>query len=882
MAITYVNDLRLSEMGTGDNSGTWGTVTNTNLELIGDAFGYGTRAIANASTDNITIADGTADADRAMYLKLTGGGQACTVTLLPNTVSKVWMMENGTSADLTFTQGSGANVIIPAGDTKIIASDGAGSGAAVYDVFSSLSVIDLKVQDDLTVTDDVSIGGDLTVSGDNVTFQSANTDDPLITIKQTGNNTTSSRIYFVKDKGAAGADNDEIGKIQFIADNDAQEQISFVKQIATIADASDGAEGGKFQIQIASHDGELVDGLVLTDGSAEDEIDVTIASGTSSVTTVAGLLGVKGITPSAPLAVLANSSTYEGLELVTPSGDGSGEFHIGVHDSGGSAGRGLQIRRGGSDGMDTLSVSIDSAGSVGLGTSATNASSSFSNLFIGGNGYIYAETAVGASNSFSFSQNARFDTDNSWEYISTDEASNYYQSGGEHVWRYVASGTAGNDISWSEAMRIDNSGRVGIGTALMSSFYATKFVINVGDEDGITIYNDGANERAYIMFADDTSGTARFSGQISYDHSNDQMSFTTAAQTSVTIDGIKLGIGCSPATPFEVSDGTERYRIDFGTDVVYLMARNASAYIEAEYIATIHEFRGHGDDSGNLSLKINNDGNVGIGSTIPSTSYKFIVQNSTNQINQLNYNSNASFTQDLHAWDTIRAGTSAFNFGRMRTDVGGSPDSEFIFNGAGTASADGSWNGGGADYAEYFEWSDGNPSNQDRVGISVKLEGNKIVASSSDDDASEIIGVVSGNPAVVGDTAWNKWKDKYEKDDYNRYVMEEYTFTEWTTPATDTEDAVHHIYPTDYIPSDVTVPSDATVISTDDDGNKLMRKKLNSSYDKSATYLPRSERKEWDTVGLVGKLRMTKGQKTGTNWIKMRDISENVEEWLVK
>jgi len=168
MAISYVNDLRLSEMATGDNSGTWGTVTNTNLELIGDALGYGTRAIADASADNITIADGTADADRAMYLKLSGGGQACEVTLLPTTVSKVWIMENGTNSALTFKQGSsssGDKVIIPAGDTKIIATDGGGGSGVVYDVLTSLSVVDLKVQDDLTVTDDVAIGGLATVGG---------------------------------------------------------------------------------------------------------------------------------------------------------------------------------------------------------------------------------------------------------------------------------------------------------------------------------------------------------------------------------------------------------------------------------------------------------------------------------------------------------------------------------------------------------------------------------------------------------------------------------------------------------------------------------------------------------------------------------------------
>ena len=140
MASTYVNNLRLNEMATGDQSGTWGTTTNTNLELIGQAFAWGTRAIANASTDNITIADGASDADRSMALKLTGGGQACTVTLLPNTSSKVWVMENATSYTLTFTQGSGANVAILAGETKMIATDGGGSGAVVYDLLTDVNL----------------------------------------------------------------------------------------------------------------------------------------------------------------------------------------------------------------------------------------------------------------------------------------------------------------------------------------------------------------------------------------------------------------------------------------------------------------------------------------------------------------------------------------------------------------------------------------------------------------------------------------------------------------------------------------------------------------------------------------------------------------------
>jgi hypothetical protein len=186
MASTYVNDLRLEIMATGDQSGAWGGTTNTNLELIGEAFSYGTRAIANASTDNITIADGASDADRSLYLKLTGGGQACTITLLPNTVSKVWIMENNTNSTLTFTQGSGANVAIPTGQTKVIASDGAGSGAVVYDVFTDLNVAgDLTVASTVkplgdTAADDLAAFGYTSVLGAILTGQGSTNDVTLV------------------------------------------------------------------------------------------------------------------------------------------------------------------------------------------------------------------------------------------------------------------------------------------------------------------------------------------------------------------------------------------------------------------------------------------------------------------------------------------------------------------------------------------------------------------------------------------------------------------------------------------------------------------------------------------------------------------------------
>ena len=149
---TYDNDLRLKEIATGDESGGWGTSTNTNLSLIADAFGYGSEAITtNADTHATTIADFSADAGRALYLKYTGTlDSACTITLGPNTVSKVWIIENATSGsqNIIIKQGSGATVTIPNGDVKVVYSDGGGSGGAIYDAFT-----------DLNVTDNLKVGG---------------------------------------------------------------------------------------------------------------------------------------------------------------------------------------------------------------------------------------------------------------------------------------------------------------------------------------------------------------------------------------------------------------------------------------------------------------------------------------------------------------------------------------------------------------------------------------------------------------------------------------------------------------------------------------------------------------------------------------------------
>jgi len=142
---TYVNDLRLKEIATGDESGTWGTSTNTNLELIAEAFSFGTEDFASDADDTLTIADGATDPARSLYLKV-GTSTTLTatrnLTLAPNTVSKIWIIENATAGgqSITVKQGSGTSVTIANGSVAVVYSDGGGAGANVVNAFTDLNV----------------------------------------------------------------------------------------------------------------------------------------------------------------------------------------------------------------------------------------------------------------------------------------------------------------------------------------------------------------------------------------------------------------------------------------------------------------------------------------------------------------------------------------------------------------------------------------------------------------------------------------------------------------------------------------------------------------------------------------------------------------------
>ena len=132
-----------------------------------------------------------------------------------------------------------------------------------------------------------------TYDGTDLFIESDEASKPVITIKNTSNGTTGGELSFVKDKGAAGADDDEIGTLTFWSDNSAQEQTQFANIKVSVSEADDTDEAGKMSFGIATSNGSassLTSGLVLEGEHNTREIDATIGYGTSSTTTVAGTL----------------------------------------------------------------------------------------------------------------------------------------------------------------------------------------------------------------------------------------------------------------------------------------------------------------------------------------------------------------------------------------------------------------------------------------------------------------------------------------------------------------------------------------------------------------------------------------------------------------
>ena len=164
MASSYTSNSGIEKPAEGDQTGEWGDTVNTNMDII-DRSINGVGAITlSGTTHTLTTTDGTLS--DGMYKVLVLGGSPSgtnTITIAPNDADKVYIVVNGSGQTATFTQGSGGNVSVLNGDSKIIYADGAGSGAAIVDVTADLSFSSVNI--DGGTIDGTVIGGASAAAG---------------------------------------------------------------------------------------------------------------------------------------------------------------------------------------------------------------------------------------------------------------------------------------------------------------------------------------------------------------------------------------------------------------------------------------------------------------------------------------------------------------------------------------------------------------------------------------------------------------------------------------------------------------------------------------------------------------------------------------------
>jgi len=141
MASTYTVNSGIELIANGEQSGTWGDTTNTNLQII-DRLTNGVGNITlSGTTHTLTTTDGSLS--DGQYKVLVFGGSPSgtnTVTVSPNDQDKLFFVKNNSGQSVVISQGSGANVTVPNGESAVIYCDGAGSGAAVVNLSATFDL----------------------------------------------------------------------------------------------------------------------------------------------------------------------------------------------------------------------------------------------------------------------------------------------------------------------------------------------------------------------------------------------------------------------------------------------------------------------------------------------------------------------------------------------------------------------------------------------------------------------------------------------------------------------------------------------------------------------------------------------------------------------
>ena len=326
MASSYTTSFGIEKIGSGEQSGAWGTTTNHNLDILDRITAY-TAVALSGTTQTLTVREaspgsGTENLQDGMYrvIKFTGAlGGNNTVTIAPNTTKAYFLIHNATTDSgssgpysVILTQGSGANITVANGKNAIIYCDGGGSGAVVVDAVSNLALATVTASGDVTSAGTVNVTGD-TASGDGASMGYTSSEGLILTGQGSTNDVT------IK--------NDADADVITIATGATNVDVVGDLTAATLNADGDTAASDSAAIGYTSAEGIIITGQGSTnDVTIKNDADadvITIATGATNVDVVGDLtastINADGDTAAADNAAMGYTAA-EGLIL---TGQGS-------------------------------------------------------------------------------------------------------------------------------------------------------------------------------------------------------------------------------------------------------------------------------------------------------------------------------------------------------------------------------------------------------------------------------------------------------------------------------------------------------------------------------------------------------------------------------
>lgn len=381
----------------------------------------------------------------------------------------------------------------------------------------------------------------------------------------------------------------------------------------------------------------------------------------------------------------------------------------------------------------------------------------------------------------------------------------------------------------------------------------TKLVVE-GDTGNIGIGTAAPDTNLHVMVSDASMGSVAVEGAIVESNSS----------TAITIG----------------SGATSEGMLHFGDSGAVNSGRIVYAHNENDmYFATAATERMRIKSNGQIRINTTDDyTQLEMGSTDANGSLRMLQSGNGTVIQAYGWCTNYGGTVQQNIVG-VNYSSGAYSYGGL--DNGGS-NWHMKIRTDGNGYIDQTWHNGGADYAEYWESTDGTRLD---VGKTVVLDGNKVRYYNAEiDTVDDIFGVTrprtdeGGSAGVIGNAQWSYWKGRYKTDDFGRWIKGDRVRLEWEDSDNPNNDRLaaegKYSYYEDEIPEGVTPPADAV--------RTVEQVRIpNDDFDPTLEYVSREDREEWQVIGLIGQIPILATETVNPKWKKQRAISDATDEYYV-